>query len=303
MTLTRSGILLIDKPEGPSSAQVVHRVKGILRAKKVGHLGTLDPFASGLLLIGVNEGTKIADLFLHGIKTYRGIVALGVDTDTQDATGKITRERQVPALDDAQLRRLEQKFTGELQQVPPMFSALKKDGVRLYRLARQGKEVPREPRRIRIDALRVTKLINEQLELETTCSRGTYIRTLAADMGQELGCGAHLKTLRRIACDHLTIEDAISLEELEQRCASGPAPLLSLRKALAHLPAVIWQTRLLSRLRLGQQDLLAQIGQPRNCEKLVGILDPRGELAAIAQWTEEMPGGRWRLYRVFQGTD
>jgi tRNA pseudouridine55 synthase len=299
MTLTRSGILLIDKTEGPSSAQVVHRIKKLLRAKKVGHLGTLDPFASGLLLIGVNEGTKIADIFLHGVKTYCGIVALGVETDTQDGTGKVTRERPVPLLDDERLRRLERKFTGDLEQVPPMFSALKRDGVRLYRLARQGKEVPREPRPIRIDALRVTKLDPTHLRLETTCSRGTYIRTLAADMGQDLGCGAHLEKLRRVACDHLRIDDALSLEELERHCVAGAVPLLPLRRALEHLPAVTWQSRLLSRLRLGQQDLLAQIGQPRDCESLVGILDPRGEVAAIAQWTEETPAGRWRLYRVF----
>lgn len=303
MALTRSGILLIDKPEGPSSAQVVHRVKCLLGARKVGHLGTLDPFASGLLLIGINEGTKIADIFLHGVKTYRGVIALGVETDTQDATGKIMAERPVLALDEARLRRLEQTFTGELEQVPPMFSALKKDGIRLYRLARQGKEVPRAPRRIRIDALRVQQRDDKHLDLETTCSRGTYVRTLAADMGRELGCGAHLKALRRIACDHLTIDDAIGLEELERRCAAGPAPLVPLHKALAHLPAVTWQSRLLSRLRLGQQDLLAQIGQPRSYETLVGILDPRGELAALAQWSEEVQPGRWRLYRVFQGAD
>ncbi len=299
MAMTRSGILLIDKPEGPSSAQVVYRVKNMLGAKKVGHLGTLDPFASGLLLVGVNEGTKIADIFLGGVKSYRGVIALGVDTDSQDATGKIVMQRPVPALGEADLRGLERKFTGELQQVPPMFSALKRDGIRLYRLARQGKEVPREPRRIRVEALRITQLSEVDLEFVATCSRGTYVRTLAADMGKELGCGAHLKKLRRTACDHLGVEKAIGLDELESRCAADGAPLLSLRDALVHVPAVTWQSRLLSRLRLGQQELLGQIGKPQSCESLVGILDPRGELAALAKWTEDLTGGRWRLYRVF----
>ncbi len=299
MAMTRSGILLIDKPEGPSSAQVVYRVKNMLGAKKVGHLGTLDPFASGLLLVGVNEGTKIADIFLGGVKSYRGVIALGVDTDSQDATGKIVMQRPVPALGEADLRGLERKFTGELQQVPPMFSALKRDGVRLYRLARQGKEVPREPRRIRVEALRITQLSEVALEFVATCSRGTYVRTLAADMGKELGCGAHLKKLRRTACDHLGVEKAIGLDELESRCAADGAPLLSLRDALVHVPAVTWQSRLLSRLRLGQQELLGQIGKPQSCEGLVGILDPRGELAALAKWTEDLTGGRWRLHRVF----
>jgi len=300
MTMTRSGILLIDKPEGPSSAQVVQRVKTLLQAKKVGHLGTLDPFASGLLLVGVNEGTKIADIFLGGVKSYRGVIALGIETDTQDNTGKILHERPVASLDAADLRALERKFTGELQQVPPMFSALKKDGVRLYRLARQGKEVPREPRRIRIDSLRLGQLNDSELEFETTCSRGTYIRTLAADMGQEIGCGAHLKTLRRMACDHLSIENAIPVEELESRQAAGAVPLLTLRQALSHLPAVVWQSRYVSRLRLGQQELLGQIAKPLGGEKLLGILDPCGDLAALVQWTEDLPGGRWRLCRVFQ---
>jgi tRNA pseudouridine55 synthase len=299
MVMTRSGILLVDKPEGPSSAQVVHQVKKLLQAKKVGHLGTLDPFASGLLLIGVNEGTKIADIFLGGVKSYRGVIALGSETDTQDVTGKVLMERPVPPLGEAELRQLEQKFSGELQQLPPMFSALKRDGVRLYRLARQGKEVPREPRRIRIDSLHITSGGDNELEFQTTCSRGTYVRTLAFDIGKELGCGAHLKKLRRIACDHLSVEKAIGLRDLEDRCANGAIPLISLRDALIHLPAVTWQSRLLSRLRLGQQELLAQIGQPRACDHMIGILDPRGELAALAKWTEEPLAGRWRLYRVF----
>lgn len=300
MAVTQSGILLIDKPVGPSSAQVVHRVKKLLQAKKVGHLGTLDPFASGLLLVGVNEGTKIADIFLGGAKSYRGIMVLGVETDSQDASGKVVRERSVPAIDESGLRRLEGQFTGALQQVPPMFSALKKDGVRLYRLARQGKEVPREPRNVNVEALRINKISSLELQFEVTCSRGTYVRTLAADMGQALGCGAYLKGLRRTACGHLRIDQAVTVDELEHQFAGGNIPFISLRAALSHLRMVTWQSRLLSRLRLGQQDLLAQIGARRERENLVGIVDPRGELAALAVWTEELPDGRWRLFRVFR---
>src|SRR6266545_8268457 len=179
MSMTQSGILLIDKSAGPSSAQVVGRVKKLFQAKKVGHLGTLDPFASGLLSVGVNEGTKIADIFLGGTKSYCGVMVIGVETDTQDGTGKGVKEGSVPLLGETQLRRLEEEFTGEMQQVPPMFSALKKDGVRLYRLARQGKEIPREPRSIRIDALCLKQLSDHEVEFEVTCSRGTYVRTLA----------------------------------------------------------------------------------------------------------------------------
>jgi tRNA pseudouridine55 synthase len=297
--MTQNGILLIDKPEGPSSAQVVHQVKKILGAKKVGHLGTLDPFASGLLLIGINEGTKIADIFLGGVKSYRGVMMLGIETDTQDGTGKVVLQRPVPNISKSELRSLEKKFTGALQQVPPMFSALKKDGVRLYHLARQGKEIPREPRSIRIDALCLKPLSDREVEIEVTCSRGTYVRTLAADMGKELGCGAHLKNLRRVACDHLAVTQAIDIEELRKRFSTGVVQFLSLSSALNHLRAVSWQSSLVTRLRLGQQEALGQIGKRMNGEVFVRVLDARGELAALAKWNEDIPGGRWRLSRVF----
>jgi tRNA pseudouridine55 synthase len=295
-----SGLLLIDKPEGPTSAQVVHRVKVLLGAKKVGHLGTLDPFASGLLLLGINEGTKVADIFLSAPKSYRGIMVLGVETDSQDATGTIVQVRSVPAIGKIELRDLEQQFSGDLRQVPPMFSALKREGVPLYRLARQGKEVPREPRSIRIEKLRLSKLEKDAIEIEVTCSRGTYVRTLAADMGKSLGCGAHLKSLRRIACGHLTIDQAVTLDELERLDPTMAAPLLSLEKALDHLRAVTWETQLLSRLRLGQQEILSHLDKPVGGEKLARILDPRGGLVALVEWIEDVPRGRWRLIRIFK---
>jgi tRNA pseudouridine55 synthase len=295
-----SGLLLIDKPEGPTSAQVVHRVKVLLGAKKVGHLGTLDPFASGLLLLGINEGTKVADIFLSAPKSYRGIMVLGVETDSQDATGTIVQVRSVPAIGKIELRDLEQQFSGDLRQVPPMFSALKREGVPLYRLARQGKEVPREPRSIRIEKLRLSKLEKDTIEIEVTCSRGTYVRTLAADMGKSLGCGAHLKSLRRIACGHLTIDQAVTLDELERLDPTMAAPLLSLEKALDHLRAITWETQLLSRLRLGQQEILSHLDKPVGGEKLARILDPRGELVALVEWIEDVPRSRWRLIRIFK---
>ena len=297
--MTQSGILLIDKPEGPSSAQVVGRIKAISGAKKLGHLGTLDPFASGLLLVGVNEGTKVADIFISAAKSYRGVMVLGVATDSQDATGNVIKERPVPPVGKSELKELERKFTGELQQIPPMFSALKKDGVRLYKLARQGKEIPRAPRAITIETLRLRKSGEAEIELDVTCSRGTYVRTLAADMGEALGCGAHLKTLRRMSCGHLKLDNAVTLDELERLVEKEKIPLLSLSSALSHLRAVTWQSGWLSRVRLGQQEILNQIGKPLAGERLVRILDPRGELVALAEWSQDIPGGLWRLARVF----
>jgi tRNA pseudouridine55 synthase len=295
--MTRSGVLLIDKPEGPSSAQVVRRVKAILGAEKVGHLGTLDPFASGLLLMGVNEGIKIADVFLSSAKSYRGVMIFGVATDSQDATGNVTETRPVPSLDDGHLRHLEAQFTGELQQVPPMFSALKKDGVRLYRLARQGREVPREPRTVRVELLRLVRIGEAEIEMEVTCSRGTYVRTLAADIGIALGCGAHLKSLRRLSCGPLRIEQAVPLARLEQEKSALAGAFVPLAAALSHLSAVTWDNRWIARLRMGQQEILGQLGKPRAEEKLTPILDRRGNLVALAEWGD---GTGWRLARVFR---
>jgi tRNA pseudouridine55 synthase len=298
--MTKSGLLLIDKPEGPSSAHVVHLVKARIGAKKIGHLGTLDPFASGLLLLGVNEGTKVADIFLHSSKSYRGIITLGVETDSQDATGAVLAVREVPPLGEDDLRCLERQFTGELQQVPPMFSALKKDGARLYRLARQGKEVPREPRTVRIDRIVLRKLSASELVVELDCSRGTYVRTVASDLGKALGCGGHLKALRRLACGHLTITQAVTLAELNELASQDKVPLVPIATALSHLRAVTWDHPWLTRLRLGQQEILNQIGKPRTGEHRLRILDRHREIVAVVEWQDAAPHGRWRLVQTFR---
>lgn len=291
---------MVDKPEGPTSAQVVQRVKRILGARKVGHLGTLDPFASGLLPLGVNEGTKIADIFLSAPKSYSGVVALGVETDTQDATGKVLGVHDVPSLGDQEIERLRVAFTGTLQQIPPMFSALKRSGVRLYRLARRGQSVPRSPREVRIDQLRLWKMQAGELGFEVTCSKGTYIRTLAADMGQFLGCGAHLKSLRRFSCGRLKLDRAVALAELEALKERGEnIPMLSLSQALDHLRAVRLEERFLSRLRSGQQEVLVGLGRPKGGEEMVCIVDSEGTLVALARWVEAGTGRPWRLLRVF----
>jgi tRNA pseudouridine55 synthase len=294
--MTRSGILLIDKPEGPSSAHVVHRLKLTLGARKVGHLGTLDPFASGLLLVGVDEGTKIADIFLTASKRYRGVMVLGVATDSQDATGKVVETRPIPVLDAQRLGMLAQQFTGELQQIPPMFSALKKNGVRLYRLAREGREVPRAPRAVRVETLSLGQLGAAEIELDVTCSSGTYVRTLAADMGAALGCGAHLKSLRRLACGQLTIDQAMTLEAVERSQPIAAQSFLSLTAALSHLPSVTWDHRWVARLRMGQQEVLGQLGAPLPGQSRSRILDKRGNMVALVEWVD----GAWRLARVFR---
>lgn len=294
-----SGILLVDKPEGPSSAQVVQKVKSILGAKKVGHLGTLDPFASGLLPLGINEGTKIADIFLAAQKGYSGVIVLGVETETQDSTGKVLKTRAVPSLGERELQGLSQAFTGALSQTPPMFSALKKSGVRLYELARQGKSIPREPRAIKIEKLTLWKLGSNEVCFEIVCSKGTYVRALAADVGEFLGCGAHLKSLRRLSCGHLAVDQALSLDEIAKlKESGGEIPLLSLSHALGHLRKMCLEDASLSRLRKGQQEVLSGLAGPEEGEKLVRLVDAEENLAALAEWADAA-GGRWRLLRVF----
>ena len=294
-----SGILLMDKPEGPSSAHVVQKVKVVLGAQKAGHLGTLDPFASGLLLLGINEGTKLAQIFLNAQKHYTGTITLGSETDTQDRTGRVLRVRHVPRLGDEELEALRAAFTGSLRQVPPMFSALKQGGERLYRLARQGRSVPRREREIEIRRLRLWRLGTEELGFEVTCSKGTYIRTLATDMGNHLGCGGHLKILRRLSVGHLALDQAVSLEDLSILKDKGKVPLVPLNQVLCHLRQISLESRLLARLRMGQQDVLLELGSPKNGEEMVGLSDWAGNLVALAHWVEGEAGGRWRLFRVF----
>ncbi len=294
-----SGILLIDKPEGPSSAEVVQRVKRALKAKKVGHLGTLDPFASGLLLLGINDGTKIADLFLTARKTYSGVIALGVETDTQDSTGKVLETRAVPPLTEAELARLQEAFTGILSQTPPMYSALKRGGVRLYKLARRGKEVPREPRQIEIERLELSLLRPAELKIEVTCSKGTYVRTLAADMGRHLGCGAHLKSLRRLSCGALTVDRALPLGAIEALDNLEKVPLISLSQALDFLREFCLSDHLVPGLRMGRQEVLSGLPAPGQGESMMRVVDSRGDLVALARWVDDAAGGRWRLFRVF----
>jgi tRNA pseudouridine55 synthase len=212
------GVLLLDKPLGLSSNQALQKVKWLMRAEKAGHTGTLDPLASGVLPICLGAATKFSQLHLDADKSYRATVRLGVMTSTGDAEGNILSERPV-VVDAAKLRSVQQHFTGPLLQVPPMHSALKKDGKALYEYAREGEVVEREPRPIIVHDLSLRLLPfdgrHPELDLEVRCSKGTYIRTLGEDIGEALGCGAHLTSLRRTASGHFTLSQCISLEQLE----------------------------------------------------------------------------------------
>lgn len=210
------GVLLIDKPEGMTSHDVVDKVRHKLKMKRVGHAGTLDPNATGLLIILVGKATKLSQYLMGLDKTYEGVITLGIETTTQDAEGEVVAEKEVPELTEEQVKAAMQEFIGDQYQTPPMFSAKKIDGVPLYKLARKGKTVEREPRFIHVSSFKLDKWESPDIEFTLGCSKGTYVRTVANDLGQKLGCGAYLKELRRTDIERFRIEDSIELESFQE---------------------------------------------------------------------------------------
>ena len=208
------GAILVDKPAGPTSHDVVDAIRRKFGIKKVGHCGTLDPNATGLLIIVLGRGTKLSERLMGDDKVYEGTIKFGEATDSYDCDGEITASRPVPLLTLDQLNEEAAKFIGDLMQVPPMVSAIKKDGVPLYKLARKGIEVEREPRLIHIYNYRFTEYAEPLGKFRVACTKGTYIRSLAHDLGQKLGCGAHLTTLRRSASGKFDVADALPLETI-----------------------------------------------------------------------------------------
>lgn len=208
------GVLLLDKPVGPSSAAILQAAKKRLGASKAGHAGTLDPLASGLLLLLFGEATKFARFGLDAVKEYEARIRLGVTTDTGDAGGRVTGKSSV-AVDDATVAEVLSKFKGNILQTPPMYSALKHGGRPLYKLAREGHEVERAARKIEIHELALLGREDDLLEVRIRCSKGTYIRQLAADLGSAMGTGAHLAQLRRTAVGRLRIEDAVTIDAID----------------------------------------------------------------------------------------
>lgn len=213
--LALNGVLLLDKPAGLSSNDALIKVKRLLNAKKAGHTGTLDPFATGLLPLCFGEATKFSQDLLEADKTYETVVHLGVRTATGDIEGEVLEQRDV-AVTPEQVEAVLERFRGEINQVPPMYSALKRDGKPLYEYARAGITLERQARRVTIHALELLEYAAPTLRLRVTCSKGTYIRVLGEDIGAALGCGAHLQALRRTGVGELTLEGCVTLEQLMQ---------------------------------------------------------------------------------------
>lgn len=222
-----SGILLLNKGAGRSSNFELQRAKSIFNARKAGHTGSLDPLASGLLPVCFGEATKVSAYLLDGDKRYQVKVRLGVVTDSGDREGSIVSEKPIPQLSLSDVDLILKGFVGEIQQIPPMYSALKHNGQRLYKLARKGVEVEREARKVTIHELRLIDFDGESLELDVLCSKGTYIRTLAEDVGEKLGCGAHVEVLHRTEVNCFNVEEALTLNQLELLEKGGEEALLA----------------------------------------------------------------------------
>ena len=206
-----------------TSHDVVALVRRQLQIKKVGHCGTLDPIATGLLLLTIGRGTKIQDLLMSEDKEYSGTLKLGVSTSTQDCAGEVVEERPVPSLTDDDIRKAFEKFSGDFYQMPPMVSAIKQGGVPLYKLARQGKVVEREPRLVHVYRHSIDRMALPEIDFTVVCSKGFYVRTYAHDIGETLGCGAHLQSLRRTKSGRFEVKGALTIEELKN---SEPVDLL-----------------------------------------------------------------------------
>lgn len=233
------GLFLLDKASGYSSNASLQKVRRLFRAQKAGHTGSLDPLASGLLPICLGEATKLSGYLLNTDKRYAVRVRLGVETDTADSEGAAIRTQPVPPLSEALIETVLAGFRGDSQQVPPMYSALKHEGKRLYDLARRGLEVERPPRPITIHALNLLDFDAASLSLDVHCSKGTYIRTLAEDIGRALGCGGHVEMLRRTAVGTLSVDAACTVEQLEAEAPEArDARLLPLDTLVDHLPAI-----------------------------------------------------------------
>ncbi len=230
--ITPSGVLLVDKDPGMTSHDVVAIARRSMGIKKIGHCGTLDPMATGLLMLVVGRATKIQDLLMSEDKQYVGTITLGATTTTQDAEGEVVEEREVGSLADEAIEAAFEKYSGNFEQIPPMVSAIKKDGVPLYKLARKGKEVKRDPRPVYVTDYELTRVSLPEIDFTVNCSKGFYVRSYAHDIGATLECGGHLSALRRTRSGEFTLKRAVGVEALK---SGGAEELISSMVSLAEI--------------------------------------------------------------------
>ncbi|MCY4529549.1 MAG: tRNA pseudouridine(55) synthase TruB [Chloroflexi bacterium] len=293
------GILNIDKPSGITSMDVVRRIKRASNQKRVGHGGTLDPFASGIVPICLGRATRMMEYLVDGTKEYHATVRLGVETDTYDVDGEVIEERDASEIEIDTIRQAIKPFVGMIEQVPPMFSALKKDGERLYNMARAGIEVEREPRSVHVIGIDVVDWSPPDLIIDVTCGRGFYMRSLAHDLGEVLGCGGHLRELTRTRNSAFHIDQALSLEEAETCFADGTwrDVLHSPDIAVRSMPAIVVDKGVAERVSNGRPlpgALKIPFDRPGEECRVYG-----GDGEFLALMTFDRSEGQWQPKKVF----
>jgi tRNA pseudouridine55 synthase len=302
------GVLVVDKPEGPTSHDVVASLRRRFKPAKLGHAGTLDPFASGVLLLAFNQATRLMEIWGAGEKVYRGVLALGRATDTGDPTGATVEEAPVPDLERAAVEAALQSLVGQRMQSPPAYSAAKHQGRPLYSYARAGQEVQKPPRPITVHGAVLHKVEPGLVEFELTCSRGTYVRSLAEDLARELGSVGHLSALRRLASRPFEVAEGLKLDEaLDLEPGDLAGSMLDISSALARcgLPAVEVDDDKAWQLRQGRILRPEELAGPRTENKpgpAFRVLDAQGGLVAVLRWLEPGAGKAGRSYeniRVF----
>jgi tRNA pseudouridine55 synthase len=281
----QSGVIVIDKPANISSAKAVASVKRILGTEKAGHTGTLDPLATGVLVCCLNSATKLAQFFLNGRKKYSVMLHLGVQTDTQDSSGTITDRCDHTAFSEPMICSAIKQFQGTIEQLPPVYSALKHKGVPLYRHARKGNPVQKPPRQVHISSINILKINLPLVTFEVLCSAGTYIRTLCSDIGKSLGCGGHLKELRRIESSEFTINEALTLDGLEKLAFQGDVSkrIISMVDALRGMTAAKVDDKLAHKIKHGnliRKNDLNPVGI-KGSEGFIKVIDTANQLIAV----------------------
>jgi len=276
------GILVIDKPQNMSSAAAVTVVKQAIGPSKIGHAGTLDPMATGVLVLMIGKATRLSSLLMAGQKRYQARITLGMETDTLDVTGRLLRTSPVPAVDREGIDSLLERFIGVIDQIPPVFSALKQEGKPLYRLARNGTPIQKPARKVRIDSIRLIRWESPELDLDIACSSGTYIRSLAADIGAALGCGGTLSGLRRTQSGGCRIEQALSLAEIRRVGAGCREFIRSPLDLLPDVPRIVADNALTNKLRYGKIVTVDDVPDAPSDNRLA-VTDLAGRLMAILE--------------------
>ena len=290
-----SGILNINKPAGMTSHDVVAAVRRITGEKRVGHAGTLDPMATGVLLVCLGQATRVTEYLMDAPKRYRAGIVLGIATDTYDAEGRVTHRSPSVSFTRAQIEEALSSFVGRIEQVPPLYSAIKHQGVPLYKLARRGISVKRKPRLVEIYDIELIEWSSPLLTIEVECSKGTYIRSLAHDLGEKLGCGAHLRELVRLASGRFTLEDALTLEEFAESFSQGRWRdlLHPLDEALLGFDAMVVDRDTEYKIRHGQQIE----GKEAISTALCRAYSPEGDLIGLLE--RDPRTGLWQPRKVF----